>query len=105
MMIEDVGERPYRIDRMLGQLRAAGKFDRLAGVGVGAFRHCTDSKYPDPTVAAVIENCFRPLGVPVVADLPFGHTDSNYAWPMGARATIDAEKGELQLLERGVQPT
>ena len=110
LLIEDVGERPYRIDRMLGQLRAAGKFDRLAGVGVGAFSGCLDSKYPDVTVSAVIEDCFRPLGVPVVIGLPFGHLDSNTAWPMGARATIDAgkdadkdaDKGELQLLERGV---
>ncbi|MFP8881968.1 MAG: LD-carboxypeptidase [Myxococcota bacterium] len=102
LLIEDVGERPYRIDRMLGQLRAAGKFERLAGVGVGAFEDCLDSKYPDASVDAVIDDYFRPLGVPVVTGLAFGHLDSNYSWPMGARATIDAEKGELQLLERGV---
>ncbi len=102
LLIEDVGERPYRIDRMLGQLRAAGKFDRLAGVGVGAFEDCLDAKYPDASVGAVIDDCFRPLGVPVVTGLAFGHLDSNFAWPMGARATIDAEKGELQLLEQGV---
>ena len=103
LLIEDVGERPYRIDRMLGQLRAAGKIDRLAGVGVGAFPDCVDPKYPDASVGAVIDDFFGPLGVPVVADLAFGHIDANYAWPLGARATIDAEKGELQLLERGVQ--
>jgi len=105
LLIEDVGERPYRIDRMLGQLRAAGKLDRLAGVGVGAFERCVDPKYPDATVAAVFEDYFRPLGVPVVVGLSFGHVESNYAWPLGVRATIDAEKGELQLLERGVSRT
>lgn len=103
LLIEDVGERPYRIDRMLGQLRAAGKFDRLAGVGVGAFENCLDAKYPDANVSGVIDGYFRPLGVPVVTGLAFGHLAANYAWPMGARASIDAEKGELQLLERGVQ--
>ncbi len=105
LLLEDVGERPYRIDRMLGQLRAAGKLDRLAGVGVGAFESCVDPKYPDTPVSAVLEDYLRPLGVPVVVGLSFGHLDSNYAWPMGARATIDAEKGELQLLERGVRRT
>jgi muramoyltetrapeptide carboxypeptidase len=103
LLIEDVGERPYRIDRMLGQLRAAGKFDQLAGVGVGAFESCQDAKYPDVCVSTVIDAYFRPLGVPLVTGLAFGHVGANYAWPMGARATIDGDKGELQLLERGVQ--
>ncbi len=50
----------------------------------------------------MIEQTLRPLGVPIVSDLPFGHVERNYAWPMGGRATIDGMKGELQLLERGV---
>jgi muramoyltetrapeptide carboxypeptidase len=103
LLIEDVGERPYRIDRMLGQLRAAGKFDHLAGVGVGAFEGCLDAKYPDRPVGSVVDEYFRPLDVPIVTGLAFGHLEANYAWPMGARATIDADEGELQLLEHGVQ--
>jgi len=102
LLIEDVGERPYRIDRMLQQLRAAGKLDRLAAVGVGSFESCVDERYPQPDVDAVIEGALRPLGVPVVSALPFGHVALNYAWPMGGRATIDGTSGELQLLEWGV---
>lgn len=104
LLIEDVGERPYRIDRMLQQLRAARKFDGLAAVGVGIFESCVDERYPQPDVATVIENALRPLGVPIVTDLPFGHVKLNYAWPMGGRATIDGTSGELQLLEWGVGP-
>ncbi len=102
LLIEDLGERPYRIDRMLQQLRAAGKFERLAAVGVGNFESCMDERYPQPDVDTVIENALRPLGVPIVSGLPFGHVKVNYAWPMGGRATIDGTSGELQLLEWGV---
>ncbi len=102
LLIEDVGERPYRIDRMLQQLRAAGKFEGLAAVGVGTFEGCTDERYPQPEVNTVIENTLRPLDIPIVCDLPFGHVDPNYAWPLGGRATIDGTNGELQLLEWGV---
>jgi muramoyltetrapeptide carboxypeptidase len=102
LLIEDVGERPYRIDRMLQQLRAAGKFERLAAVGVGNFECCVDERYPQPDVDTVIESALRPLGVPIVSGLPFGHVKPNYAWPMGGRATIDGTLGELQLLEWGV---
>jgi len=103
LLIEDVGERPYRIDRMLQQLRAAGKFDGLAGVGIGSFASCVDERYPQPDVDTVIENALRPLDIPIVGGLPFGHIPLNYAWPMGGRATIDGTSGEFQLLERGVR--
>ena len=102
LLIEDVGERPYRIDRMLQQLRAAGKFEKLAAVGVGSFESCLDERCPQPDVDTVIENALRPLGIPIVCGLPFGHTKPNFAWPVGGRATIDGTIGELQLLEWGV---
>jgi muramoyltetrapeptide carboxypeptidase len=102
LLIEDVGERPYRVDRMLQQLRAAGKFEKLAAVGIGSFESCLDERYPKPSVHSVIEDALCPLGVPIVTDLPFGHVKQNYAWPMGGRATLDGTSGALQLLERGV---
>lgn len=102
LLLEDVSEAPYRVDRMLQQLRSAGKFEGLAAVGVGSFQDCADERYPQPSVATVIAEAFRPLGIPFVTELPFGHIGGNYAWPMGGRATIDAESGELRLLERGV---
>ena len=102
LLLEDVGEKPYRIDRMLQQLRAAGKFEKLAAVGVGGFRGCVDERYPKPSVEVVIEEALCGLGIPIVTGLPFGHVKDNYAWPMGGRATIDGTSGELRLLERGV---
>jgi muramoyltetrapeptide carboxypeptidase len=102
LLLEDIGEKPYRVDRMLQQLRAAGKFEELAAIGLGSFHGCVDERYPKPSVDTVIEEALCGLGIPIVAGLPFGHVKENYAWPMGGRATIDGTSGELQLLERGV---
>jgi len=101
LLLEEVGEKPYRIDRMLQQLRAAGKLAALAGVGVGGLTDCVDPRYPGPEAEAVVLEIARPLGVPIVTGLPFGHVRRNLAWPLGARATIDGDSGELSFLEAG----
>ncbi len=102
LLLEDRGERPYRVDRMLQQLRGSGLLGRVAGVGIGDVSSCIDERYPRPSVLEVIEQAVRPLGVPLVTDLPFGHVRANFPWPTGARATLDGERGELRILERGV---
>jgi muramoyltetrapeptide carboxypeptidase len=103
LLLEDVGERPYRIDRMLQQLRGAGKLERLAGVGIGDFSSCRDDRYPETGALDVIGDVFRPLGVPFVSGLPFGHVRSNAPWAVGCRATIDGDVGSIQILEQGVK--
>ena len=102
LMLEDTGEPPYRIDRMLEQLRAAGKLDGLVGIGLGSFDGCEDARYPDRELEDVLADALDGLGVPVVDGLPFGHGDVNLAWPMGARAAIDGDRGEVELLESAV---
>ena len=105
LLLEEVGEPPYRIDRMLRQLLAAGKLQPLAGMAVGQLVGCEDARYPAPAALEVIEEVAAPLGIPLVVDLPFGHVQRNRAWPVGARATIDADRGEVRILERGVVRT
>jgi muramoyltetrapeptide carboxypeptidase len=102
LLFEEIGERPYRIDRLLQQLRAAGKLDAVAGVGVGYLTGCEDPRYPKPTAEEVIAAVVRPLGVPLVTGLPFGHGAGNLAWPFGVRGRIDGEHGLVESLERGV---
>lgn len=102
LLLEDRGERPYRIDRMLQQLRAAGKLRGLAGVGVGDFSTCVERDGQGPSALELIEEMVRSLGVPLVTELPFGHLRRNFAWPTAARATLDGDRGELRILERGV---
>jgi muramoyltetrapeptide carboxypeptidase len=102
LLVEEIGERPYRIDRMLQQLGAAGKLDALAGLGVGQLVGCDDARYPRPTAEELFGEIARPLGLPLVTGLPFGHGQPNFAWPVGARAEIDGDAGVVRVLESGV---
>lgn len=102
LMLEDVTELPYRVDRMLQQLRAARKLDQVAGIALGAFTDCDDARYPEWTVERLFLDVFGGLGVPVVMDLPFGHGGSNRPWPFGGRGALDGARGELELLESAV---
>lgn len=102
LVLEDVTELPYRIDRMLQQLRAAGKLERAAGIALGAFTDCEDERHPEWTVDRLVDEVFGPLGVPVVSDLPIGHGAENRPWPFAGRAAIDGARGELEILESAV---
>ena len=98
LLLEEVGEAPYRIDRMLQQLLAAGKLDALAGIGIGEMKDC-EPESEGPSARDVLREILTPLGVPTVVGLPFGHGESNRPWPHGGRAAIDAERGEIELLD------
>jgi muramoyltetrapeptide carboxypeptidase len=102
LMLEDVTELPYRIDRMLQQLRAAGKFERAVGIALGAFTDCEDERYPEWTMSRLFDDVFGSLGIPVVADLPFGHVGENLPWPFAGRGALDGSRGELEILESAV---
>lgn len=102
LMIEDTHEAPYSIDRMLSQLKAAGKLDTVVGVGVGCVEDCVNSTLPKPDAMEVIEEVLSSLGVPIVGGLPFGHCANNLPWGMGMRAAIDGDRGEIELLELAV---
>jgi muramoyltetrapeptide carboxypeptidase len=102
LFLEDVGEKPYRIDRYLTQLRLAGALDRVAAVAVGQLTGCDDAGV---LAADVVREAVLSLGVPAVEGLPAGHEDANFALPLGARATLVApgpnEEGPPRLLFDG----
>ena len=98
-VLEDVGEAPYRIDRMLTQWRTAGLLQNLAGIGLGHFRWIPEDVLPgDLSLAEVLEDRLGDLGIPIVQGLPVGHGRPNKALPLGRRARLDAEAGTLSLL-------
>lgn len=103
LFIEDVGEDLYRVDRVLAHLRTVGALDRLAGVVVGQF---TEMKKATPDGALgfdeILETYFGPLEVPVASGFPIGHVDDQWTLPLGVRARLDAEAGEVDLLEAAV---
>jgi muramoyltetrapeptide carboxypeptidase len=101
LLLEDTGERPFRIDRMLQQLRHSGVLAGVAGVGLGHFDRCAE---PDGFIHAgqILREWLDATGVPWVSGLPFGHGAPNLAWPMGVRARLDGARATLHILERGV---
>jgi muramoyltetrapeptide carboxypeptidase len=97
LCLEDTGEAPYRVDRLLTQLRASGRLDRVAGVVLGYFSDAG----PDisPPIDAVVEELLAPLGVPVLAGCLFGHEHPNLPLPMGAMARLDTGSLRLEVLQ------
>ena len=101
LVLEDVGEAPYRIERMLTHWRLGGALQRLGGIGLGSFSGCDDPT-PQERSSFSLEEVLRErtadLGIPVVAGLPIGHGDCNAALPLGVRARLDGAGGGLALL-------
>ena len=104
LFLEDVGEAPYRIDRMLSTLRLAGKLDHVAGVVLGQFTARRDEAAwgDDASVDDVLRDYFEGLRVPVLAHFPVGHVRCNATLPIGAMAELDATNQTLRLLESPV---
>lgn len=109
VMIEDVDEEPYRIDRMLTQLIAAGLLTKAAAVVFGICRGCDKprrTKTPDSfTLRQVIEDRIRPLNIPAVYGLSFGHNENNFTFPVGLNAELDTARMTIKLLEAAVEST
>jgi muramoyltetrapeptide carboxypeptidase len=108
LFFEDIGEEPYRLDRLLTQLLNAGIFDQVAGVAVGINANCNgDGANPTgefrQTGADVVKERLSTVRVPVVVGLPFGHVDLNATLPVGARARLDAKRGDLIITEAAVK--
>lgn len=88
LVLEDIGEAPYRIDRLLQQLVSAGVLEGVAGIALGEFTKCDPPDGSGWTLRDVLLDHLRPLGVPVVGNLPVGHGAANRAFPWGARARL-----------------
>jgi muramoyltetrapeptide carboxypeptidase len=100
LFLEDVGEKPYRIERMLTHLKMAGKLDRIAGLVFGTFTDCRGNG--DREVDDVIAELFRPVSYPVVSGFPAGHGEENLLLPIGAKLEVDGLRGAVSLLEAPV---
>lgn len=100
LAFEDVGEAPYRLDRMLTQWRAMGKLSQVKGIALGRFSGWPAAGVEIRTgstlsVAEVMRDRLSDLGIPVVSDLPFGHDGENAVLPVGLPVMLDADTGKL----------
>lgn len=101
LFLEDVGEKPYRVDRMLTQLIESIDLRHLAGIALGIFNDC-EGPEGSPTVMSVCRERLGNLNIPVVYGMSFGHIRDQFTLPLGVRAELDATNSTLTLLEAAV---
>ncbi len=107
LFIEDVATKPYQIDRMLMQLKLAGKLTDVRGIIFGEMLECSQSQDQDYTLEEVVLRVVGDLGIPVAYGLRSGHVSrGNVTLPLGVRAAITAERGKasLKILEAATTP-
>ncbi|HEX3030721.1 MAG TPA: LD-carboxypeptidase [Bacillota bacterium] len=98
LFLEEIGEQPYRVDRMLTQLSLAGKLQQAAGIVIGECFDCeprTASAEEEITLAEVFRRCLGALGIPCFYGLKLGHTAEKATLPLGVEAEIDADQCQL----------
>jgi muramoyltetrapeptide carboxypeptidase len=100
LFLEDVGEKPYRVERMLTHLKMAGKLEKLAGLVFGDFTQC-DGEGPRD-IRAIVGELFHKAPYPVVMGMPAGHGQENLTLPFGVAMALDAYEGTLSLIESPV---
>lgn len=103
--VEEIGEAPYRIDRILAQLREAGILRQIGGFVLGQMTDCvpTDDE-PSQTIDDLMRDFIKPLKIPALAGLDYGHVDVKYTLPFGIRAELRAgrDNSHLRIVESAV---
>ena len=98
LVLEDIGEPTYRIDRMLRQLALSGALQRVAGIAFGQF---TDGTVSGDDTSCELDDILREAadiaGVPTFSGIPIGHIDDQWTLPLGAMAELDADRGTLHV--------
>jgi muramoyltetrapeptide carboxypeptidase len=95
VLLEDITEKPYQVDRMLTQLLRSGWFTGATGIALGSWRDCG----PLDAVRDVIEDLLVGLGIPILWEMGFGHCPDQLTMPLGAQATLDADQATITLAE------
>ena len=99
LFLEDVGEYPYRIDRMLLQLKQCGKFKDAAGIILGAWTDCKANEGDNSlSLMEVFEELIKPENKPTIYNVVCGHCMPTMSLPLGAIVKINADKGEITVL-------
>ena len=102
LLIEDVGERPYRIDRLLTQLRLTGMLGRAAAIAIGNMEDCQEPGGRGRPLPEIYADLLGDLPIPVCYGLPFGHGWDNHTIPLGVDLHLDCGQGRLVPLSPAV---
>ncbi|MBK6798343.1 MAG: LD-carboxypeptidase [Acidobacteria bacterium] len=105
LFLEDTGTRPFALDRMIEQLRLAGKLDQVRGIVFGEMTDCRQHADQGYSLQDVLSDCTAGLGVPVMFGLPSGHSPrGNITLPLGVASTLDPSRCLLSIDESAVTP-
>ena len=104
LLLEDIGEDPYRIDRMFYQLKYAKVFSKIKGIILGRFVDCyiKDKSQPSLTLNDVISDYFEELKIPVLYNVKHGHIKENLTIPWGLKTKINTSRGFIEITESAV---
>ncbi|MCW8848488.1 MAG: LD-carboxypeptidase [Melioribacteraceae bacterium] len=104
LLLEDIGETPYRIDRLLNQLKLAKVFDSVKGIILGRFVDCYEKDKSKETIKLneVIEHYFSGLKIPVLYSFSHGHIKENLTIPLGLNCKLNTSRGFVEILENAV---
>ena len=105
LLLEEISEPPYKIDRMLNQLRLQNIFDEVKGIILGNFIDCIeqDKNKNMMVLTDVLSDYFASLKIPVIKSFPFGHSKDIITLPIGCKIEINLKKGIIELSEAGVR--
>jgi muramoyltetrapeptide carboxypeptidase len=96
LFLEDVGEKPYKIDRYLAQLAQAGVFKKISGLILGTFDDCqAEPGEISFSLPEIFMDYFGGAGIPVITDFPYGHIPRKVTMPIGSTARIDTDLGTI----------
>jgi muramoyltetrapeptide carboxypeptidase len=101
LLLEDQGERPYRLDRMWTHLQLAGVFARVRGIVLGTFTNCEEAG-AGYSSSELLHELAASVGLPCAAGFPIGHGDANEPVALGARVRLEAGEARLSFLESAV---
>ncbi|HNU08629.1 MAG TPA: LD-carboxypeptidase, partial [Pyrinomonadaceae bacterium] len=102
LFLEDVGEQPYRIDRMLTQLLQSVDMKSLAGIALGVFADCEAKDKDTQSLIEVLRDRLGNLGIPVIYGLSFGHIREQFTLPVGIEAEMDTSGATVTFSEAAV---
>ncbi|MCH7400895.1 LD-carboxypeptidase [Belliella kenyensis] len=101
LFLEDIGEDPYKIDRMMSTLKLNGTLDKIRGFVFGQCTDCTPSSgYGSLTLDDILDDYILPLKIPAYKGAMIGHIPKQFIIPIGAKVKLDADKGTITMIER-----
>ena len=102
LFIEEIGEKTYRVDRLLNHLKKYNVFKKINGLILGDFNNCTKDKEDDMSLEELFYDYFKDLSIPVVYGLQSGHCEPMLTLPLGAMCQLDGNNKKIEILEKVV---